>query len=134
MKNTNTSRLTNVLTSLVMPVSLGLVMYLGLNILIERGTIANETVLRYLTGHPISHITLAMFCIGVAGLMIIANNVFDQFQKINRIKLDPSAMAGSDATTETALESTDLFATGAQTKAAEQAERLPERLTVILGA
>lgn len=128
MKNTNTSRLTNVLTSLVMPVSLGLALYLGLNILIERGTIANETILRYITGHPISHITLAMFCIGVAGLVIIANNVFDQFQKINKIKFDASAMTGSESEADQNPESMDMFATGAQTKAAEQAERLTESL------
>lgn len=131
MKNTNTARLSNVLASLVMPVSLGLALYLGLNILIERDIIENETILRYITGHPISHITVAMFCIGIAGLAIIANNVFDQFQKVNTITLETEGVFNTDENTKVEPEGHDLFATGAQTAAADQANQLTEKLEEI---
>ena len=44
-------------------------MYLGLSYLIQEGKIANETVLRYLTGHPVSKVTVGMFFIGLASLL-----------------------------------------------------------------
>ncbi|MFK7765773.1 MAG: MotA/TolQ/ExbB proton channel family protein [Mariniblastus sp.] len=77
-----------VLPSLVIPVCLGMTMYLGLSYLIKEGTISNELVLRYLTGHPVSEVTVVMFLIGIASLAIIGKNVFDQFRssKIITIK------------------------------------------------
>ncbi len=68
-----------VLPSLVIPVCIGLMMYLGLSYLIQNGQISNETVLRYLTGHPVSKVTVAMFFIGIASLVLIASNIFEQF-------------------------------------------------------
>lgn len=128
MKNTNTARLSNVLASLVMPVSLGLALYLGLNILIERDVIENESILRYITGHPISHITIAMFCIGVAGLVIIANNVFDQFQKVNTIKLDSDGVFNTGENESVEPEDHELFATGKPSATTNQAIQLTEKL------
>ena len=128
MKNTNTARLSNVLASLVMPVSLGLALYLGLNILIERDVIENESILRYITGHPISHITIAMFCIGVAGLVIIANNVFDQFQKVNTIKLDSDGVFNTGENESVEPEDHELFAAGKPSATTNQAIQLTEKL------
>jgi hypothetical protein len=64
-------------------------MYLGLSYLIQEGQIANETVLRYLTGHPVSKVTVGMFFIGFASLALIANNVFEQFGAERKITIKP---------------------------------------------
>ncbi len=77
-----------VLPSLVIPVCLGLIMYLGLAYSIDQGHITNDTVLRYLTGHPVSKVTVGMFFIGLASLLLIANNVFEQFGGEEKITLD----------------------------------------------
>ena len=77
----------SVFSSLVLPLAIGLGMYLCLNLMIDREVITNELLLRYLTGHPISLITLFMFCVGSAALLLIANNVFDQFCSIDHIQL-----------------------------------------------
>ena len=77
-----------VLPSLVIPVCLGLTMYLGLSYLIAEQHITNETILRYLTGHPVSKVTVGMFFIGLASLLMIANNIFDQFSCQKSITLD----------------------------------------------
>jgi biopolymer transport protein ExbB/TolQ len=74
-----------VLPSLVIPVCIGLMMYLGLSYLIQEGQISNETVLRYLTGHPVSKVTVAMFFIGIASLALIASNLFEQFSNERKI-------------------------------------------------
>lgn len=65
-------------------------MYLGLSYLIEQGEISNETVLRYLTGHPVSKVTVGMFFIGMASLALIANNVFGQFGAERKITIKPT--------------------------------------------
>lgn len=68
-----------VLPSLVIPVCMGLMMYLGLFFLIQQEILSNEMVLRYITGHPVSKVTVGMFFIGLASLALIAKNVFEQF-------------------------------------------------------
>lgn len=78
-----------VLPSLVIPVCIGMMLYLGLLSLINNGTIADETVLRYLMGHPVSKITVAMFLIGSASLLLIGKNVFEQFRAERRIVIEP---------------------------------------------
>ena len=60
-------------------------MYLGLSYLIQGGQISNETVLRYLMGHPVSKVTVAMFFIGMASLGLIASNIFEQFNHERKI-------------------------------------------------
>lgn len=77
-----------VLPSLVIPVCIGLMMYLGLSYLINQGTISNELVLRYLTGHPVSEVTIGMFFVGIASLGLIAKNIFEQFGAERKITLN----------------------------------------------
>ena len=89
-----------VLPSLVIPVCLGLSMYLGLSYLIKESTISNELVLRYLTGHPVSEVTVAMFFIGVASLAMIGKNVFDQFASSKKITIKSGVSDAGDADTE----------------------------------
>ena len=62
-------------------------MYLGLSYLIEQSILTNELVVRYTTGHPISRFTTGMFFIGVASLLMIAKNVFEQFSTEAKIQL-----------------------------------------------
>jgi len=85
-----------VLPSLVIPICIGLMLYLGLSYLINEGHIANETVLRYLTGHPVSKVTVGMFFIGIASLGLIANNIFEQFSGEKKISISiPQGAVGS---------------------------------------
>ena len=87
-----------VLPSLVIPICLGLTMYLGLAYLIEQSILTNELIVRYTTGHPISRFTTGMFFIGVASLLMIAKNVFEQFSTERKIKLeDPIADTSTES-------------------------------------
>lgn len=63
-------------------------MYLGLSAMLERDVINNETVTRYLTGHPVSKATLILFFIGAGSLLLIGFNVFCQYCSANDICLD----------------------------------------------
>lgn len=91
------------LPALVTPICIGLSAYLGLQYLIRQDHITNETVLRYVNGHPVSQLTVGMFFVGLASLLMIAMNVFAQFSREGQIFLqdlnDPSQ---STAKTETA--------------------------------
>ena len=77
-----------IFSTLVLPIMLGLGMYLLLGLMIEKEVLTNELTLRYLVGHPISKCTTLLFFIGVSALLLIANNVFDQYCNYNRIALD----------------------------------------------
>jgi biopolymer transport protein ExbB/TolQ len=74
-------------------------MSLGLSYLINQGTISNELVLRYLTGHPVSEVTIGMFFIGVASLGLIAKNIFEQFGTERKITLRTDADLMEEAST-----------------------------------
>ncbi len=108
MSQTTSYSWSSVFRALVLPLVIGLVMYLCLNLFIDREVISNEVVLRYLTGHPISKITTFMFFIGVAALLLIANNVFDQFCNCDKISLDAedseSKTNGENTPAETATQ------------------------------
>ncbi len=102
----------SVLPSLVVPVCLGLTLYIGMLAMIRHGWLANETALRYLTGHPVSKVTVAMFLIGGSSLLLIAINVFAQFTSERDLRFvplnddDSSGASGSksdDAQTAVAL-------------------------------
>ena len=73
-------------------------LYLGLSYLINGGQLSNETVLRYLTGHPVSKVTVGMFFIGIASLGLIANNIFEQFSGEKKISISiPHGAVGSSS-------------------------------------
>ena len=85
----------SVLPSLLTPICFGLALYFLLAWAINKGHIADEMVLRYLTGHAISKVTVGMFFIGAASLFLIANNIFEQFSAQKSIRLtdlEPSAV------------------------------------------
>jgi len=73
--------------SLVMPLPIGAMLYMGLSAAIQNDWIGSESITRYLTGHPISKLTTALFFIGGASLVMIALNIFDQFRWEQRIGL-----------------------------------------------
>lgn len=111
------------LPTLVIPICLGLTLYLGICFLIEQEILADETLRRYLTGHPISKITLAMFCIGFASLMMIADNIAQQFWAFNRIRLSDDSTPIDPKPTETTREQDPGAITTAQ-RAAQSSCRL----------
>jgi biopolymer transport protein ExbB/TolQ len=76
-----------VLPSLVVPVCLGLSLYLGLQYLIDSKSITDETTLRYLIGHPVSKITVVMFLIGMSSMLVIGWNLISQFSAEDEITL-----------------------------------------------
>ncbi len=49
--------------------------------------IRNEWIVRYVTGHPVSLFTTAMFCIGTAALVLVGKNIFDQNWARKKLKL-----------------------------------------------
>jgi len=77
-----------VLPSLVTPICVGLSLYFGLQYLINEHHITNETLLRYINGHPVSRLTVGMFLIGLTSLMMIGMNVFAQFSAERQIYLE----------------------------------------------
>ena len=83
-----------VLPSLVIPLCIGMTLYIGMIALIQHEVVTNETVLRYLTGHPVSKITLAMFFVGCASLLMIGTNVFEQFGAAKKINLEAAVESG----------------------------------------
>ena len=83
----------SVLPSLLTPICIGLALYFLLAWAIKEGHIADEMVLRYLTGHAVSKVTVGMFFIGAASLLLIAYNIFEQFsaeKNIRLVDLEPS--------------------------------------------
>jgi biopolymer transport protein ExbB/TolQ len=78
----------SVLPSLVTPICLGLVFYIGLQAAIQHQAISDETVLRYLTGHPVSKISVGLFFVGIASLLLIGLDVMQQFRYTKLIHLD----------------------------------------------
>lgn len=66
-------------------------MYLGLSYLIAQEFITNELVLRYIQGHPISQVTVAMFFVGVASLLLISKNIFEQFSSEQTICIETAS-------------------------------------------
>ena len=77
----------SVLPALLTPICIGLALYFLLAWAIKEGHIADEMVLRYLTGHAVSKVTVGMFFIGAASLLLIAYNIFEQFSAEKNIRL-----------------------------------------------
>lgn len=59
--------------------------------MLKSGSISSPTIHRYLLGHPVSQLTTAMFCVGLAALGIAAKDIVRQFLKESRIHLDTDA-------------------------------------------
>ena len=78
-------------------------MYLALAYSINQEHISNDTVLRYLTGHPVSKVTVGMFFVGLASLLLIASNVFEQFIGEKKITLGDAQEELGESQTELAL-------------------------------
>ena len=96
--------------SLVMPLAIGAMLYMGLSAAIQNELIDNENITRYLTGHPISKITTALFFVGGASLLMIGLNIFEQFRWEKRIGLrGPAASDGANsAASQVIAESNEL--------------------------
>lgn len=87
----------SVLPSLLTPICVGLALYFLLEWAINKGHVADEMALRYLTGHVVSKVTVGMFFIGAASLFLIAYNIFEQFSAEKSIQLsdlEPSDVDG----------------------------------------
>jgi biopolymer transport protein ExbB/TolQ len=85
------------LPTLVLPVFLGLFFFCGLLWFINNQTMENELLSRYVVGHPVSLVTTAMFCVGMAALILIGKNVFDQYWARRKMTLaSVSLMATGD--------------------------------------
>lgn len=82
------SSLLQVTSSLLVPVAFGLSAFLLLCAIVDGGLIQNELVDRYLFGHWVSRTTTALFCIGVAALLLVGKNLLGQFAAIRRIQLE----------------------------------------------
>lgn len=78
-----------VLPSLVIPVCIGLALYLGMLAAIDHQLIVDKTVLRYLIGHWVCKLTIAMFLVGLVSLLMIGFNVFEQYRAEQKIRLEP---------------------------------------------
>ena len=77
----------SVLPSLLTPICIGMALYFLLAWAIKKGHIADEMMLRYLTGHAVSKVTVGMFFVGATSLFLIAYNVFEQFCAEKNIRL-----------------------------------------------
>ncbi len=80
-------------------------LYLGTMALIDHQWIADEVLLRYLIGHPICKITIAMFFIGAASLATIGLDVLVQFSREGQIRLDDDSEAERPERTDGAEDS-----------------------------
>ena len=86
-RNRRLSGWLSVLPGLLTPICIGLAFYVLLAWAIKENHIADQSVLRYLTGHPVSKVTVGMFFIGAASLILIAYNIFEQFSAERSITL-----------------------------------------------
>lgn len=76
-----------VLRSLGWPLLYGMAAYSALFVLIRKEVITNALLVRYLESHPVSYVATAMFCVGIAALVMMAIEVVRQSGKLNRVTL-----------------------------------------------
>jgi biopolymer transport protein ExbB/TolQ len=84
-----------VIQSLGWPIFWGLAAFIALLVGLQQHVITNETVIRYVTAHPISYATTLMFCVGIASLLLKSSDVFQQFTTLSRIQLDAASSTGA---------------------------------------
>ena len=71
------------------PILWGLVATFGFYYAINRGVIANETVVRYASGHPVEYVTIAMFFVGLCDLAFKCVQTRNEGRSLRRGALFP---------------------------------------------
>jgi len=74
--------------------------------LIHAGVISDATVVRYLAGHWVEYVEVAMFCVGLAALAIKAGDVWLQLQTAGESPLEPIPEGGQSPAEAVGLEAT----------------------------
>lgn len=91
------SSLLQVVSSLLIPIAIGLSSFILLSALIDSGLIQHDLVYRYLFGHWVNRTTSAMFCIGSAALLLAIKDILTQFAGVRKIELElPAESKASD--------------------------------------
>ncbi len=72
--------------------------------LIHGGVISDANVVRYLAGHWVEYVEVALFCVGLAALMLRAGDLVRQRQRIDQPLLDPVPQGGVDPATAPELQ------------------------------
>ncbi len=80
--------------SLGKPVFWGMLAWTGFYLLVQRGIITNEMVLRYTAGHPVEYIEMAFFFIGVAALVLKLLDNFRQYTLVDQVALPEASLEG----------------------------------------
>ena len=84
-----------VLGGLGWPLILGAAICAVFYVLVFEGPLANVPgVLRYFAGHPVSMISMGMFCVGMAALAIKMLGVASQFATFGKLRLPAAPLAG----------------------------------------
>lgn len=105
-----------VIRSLGWPIVIGLGLFALITVSLQQGWISDPLLVRYLTGHPISYMTTAMFCVGCAALGFKARDVLRQMAWIQKELPATPAQIQSGAEAEALLSSVreSVSATAAQ--------------------
>ena len=64
--------------------------------LIHGGVISDATVVRYLAGHWVEYVEVALFCVGLASLLLKAGDLFRQRARLEDSVLPQSPEGGQD--------------------------------------
>ncbi len=100
---------TGVAASLIVPIAWGLTLYFLLSSAFESGWFNAEWGRRYLFGHPVSKITTAMFCVGLASLAGIALDVLWQIRHSKRIAIGNQDLLAVESDSENDLTADQLL-------------------------
>lgn len=104
-----------VMSSLGWPLVIGLVAYWAFLFFIEKEWIASETLVRYLSAHPVSYVATGMFFVGMAGLALKLFNVLAQIVDRKNVTLSPvPALAQRPEASRHLLEEIDEMPLGRQ--------------------
>ena len=88
-------RLTSLTDQLLrLPLLWGALAYLGLYALIHEGVFRHPLVERYLTRHPVEHVTTALFLVGLAALAMKLVDLVFQFMSLDKSALEPVPNGG----------------------------------------
>lgn len=93
-----------VIRSLGWPMVIGLSLFTLITLALRQGWISDPFIVRYLTGHPISYATTAMFCVGIASLAFKSRDVIRQMLWLNGTLPEEPKLVRSGADAESLLE------------------------------